>query len=51
MGEIQDNGETPIIHTEIETFINNLQGLTGDGVKMGEFAYTSFGDFKDDVLK
>ena len=54
-----DNGETPIIHAKIETIINYLQEcpkthgnrLTGDGVKMVEFAYMSFGYMKDGIPK
>ena len=58
-GGSQDKVETAISHSEIETILNNLQErlyandncLTSDGVKMGELAYTSFRDLKDDVLK
>ena len=43
----------------METILNNLQErlnahnnrLTGDGFKMLEFAYTSFGDLNNDALK
>ena len=59
IGGSKDKGETPRIHKEIETIINNLQErlnshdnrLTGNGVKMGIFAYASLGNLKDDVLK
>ena len=59
MGGSQDKGEPPISHAEVDTIVNNLQEclnahdsrITGNGVRMGEFAYTSFGDLKDDVLK
>ena len=56
---IQVKWEPPRSHSEIETILNNLQELlnahdnriTGEGFRMGEFAYASFGDLKDDVLK
>ena len=59
MGRSQHKGEFQIIQTEIETIINNLEErlnahdnrITRDGFKMGEFAYASFGDLKDGVLK
>ena len=43
----------------MDTILNNLQErlnaienrVTGEGVSIGEFAYTSFGDLKDAVLK
>ena len=55
----QDKGEPPRSHAEIQTILNNLQEclnshdnrITGEGVRMGEFAYTSFGDLKYDALK
>ena len=59
MGGSQDKGESPRSHTEIENILNNYQERlsahdnrhNGNGFKMGEFAYTSFGYLKDDVLK
>ena len=59
MGGSQGKGESPTNHAEIESIRNNLQELlnshdnhiSGEGVRMGEFAYEYFGYFKDDVLK
>ena len=55
----QDKGESPRSHAEIETILKNLQErlnshdnrITGEGVRMGQFVYTSFVDFKGDVQK
>ena len=59
MGGIQDKVESPRSHAEIENILNNLQErlnthdnrITGDGFRMGEFSYASFGYLKDGVLK
>ena len=59
MGVIQDKVESPRSHAEIENILNNLQErlnthdnrITGDGFRMGEFSYASFGYLKDGVLK
>ena len=59
MGGSQDKGDTPRSHSRMETILNNLQEClnthdnrhTGKGVKTGDFAYRSFEDLKDDVLK
>ena len=59
MKGILDKGEFPISHAEINTILNNLQEhlnshdnhITGEGFRMGEFAYTYFDDLEDDVLK
>ena len=59
MGGIQDKGEYRISHAEIEIILNNLQErlnahdnfITGEGVRMGKFAYAYLGYLKDGVLK
>ena len=54
----QDKGELPRIHAEIKTILNNIQErinahdnrITGERVRMGECAYASFRDLKDDLM-
>ena len=53
-----DKEEPPRSHAEIDTILNNLKErlnahdnhMNGNGVIIGEFAYTYFGNLKDDVL-
>ena len=55
----QDKVESPKIHAEGETIINNLQErlsahynrITDEWFRMGEFSYTYSGGLKDGVLK
>ena len=59
MGGIQDKGEAPRRYAEIETIIKDPQEqlkaqdnhLISKGLKMRYFAYASFGDLTDEVLK
>ena len=59
MGGSQYKGELLSSHADIETFIKNRQKrlyahdnrITGEGFRMGEFAYASFGYLNYDVLK
>ena len=59
MGGSQVKGGSPGGHTEIETTINKLKRclkshnnlLTDKGVKIGELAYASLGDYQYEVLK
>ena len=59
MGGSQDKGKSPRNRAEIKTIFNNLQKclnsqdnrITSEEVRMGEFSYTYFVDFENDILK